>query len=363
MATDIPMPSYSETMEEADLIGWLVSPGDFVHEGDPIAEIETDKATGELESPVSGTLVEICVPEGTSGVKVGSVVARVDVAEPPPSPETSDEPTAAQETAAAEPAPAAAEPVPEAVPPTPAAAAEAPIAAGPGTSATALARRVAEQSGLDLAQLQGTGSRGRITKADVEAAAAGPAYRTSTTAAAVAVLDVECDVSKALHVCRQASEREAEIEIDLLSLVVRAAGLAVREVPEVAGITADGEATFTLSVQAVDRPARAIREADRKSLAILAGEFEGDSGPSTDAPCLEIFDFGSLGIRRVQPAMPSGAAAALGMGAPHPAEPGAAPALATFTLSVDTGRTHIAVAARWFSEFRRRVEDPLEMLL
>ena len=89
MATDIPMPSYSDNMEEADLIGWLVAPGDFVHEGDPIAEIETDKATGELESPVSGTLVEICVPEGTTGVKVGSVVARIDAAEPP-----SDEPAA-----------------------------------------------------------------------------------------------------------------------------------------------------------------------------------------------------------------------------------------------------------------------------
>ena len=67
MATDIPMPSYSDNMEEADLIGWLVAPGDFVHEGDPIAEIETDKATGELESPVSGTLVKFAYPRERPG--------------------------------------------------------------------------------------------------------------------------------------------------------------------------------------------------------------------------------------------------------------------------------------------------------
>ena len=75
---EIAMPSYSESMEAADLIDWLVSPGDFVKKGDPIAEIETDKATGELESPSSGTLVEICVPEGSQGVKVGTVVARLE---------------------------------------------------------------------------------------------------------------------------------------------------------------------------------------------------------------------------------------------------------------------------------------------
>ena len=78
MAIDIELPSYSPSMEEADLIGWLVAPGDYVNEGDPIAEIETDKATGELEAPASGTLIEICVPEGTTGVKVGTVVARLE---------------------------------------------------------------------------------------------------------------------------------------------------------------------------------------------------------------------------------------------------------------------------------------------
>ena len=54
MPIEIPMPSYSESMEAADLIGWLVAPGDFVNEGDPIAEIETDKAIAEVESPASG---------------------------------------------------------------------------------------------------------------------------------------------------------------------------------------------------------------------------------------------------------------------------------------------------------------------
>ena len=196
MATDIPMPSYSDNMEEADLIGWLVAPGDFVHEGDPIAEIETDKATGELESPVSGTLVEICVPEGTTGVKVGSVVARIDAAEPPsdePAPPDAiegaapepDSTTAERSEADSSPAEPIESPVtsPTSETPTPTAiATETHSPASTATSAvTALARRVAAQSGLDLSELRGTGAHGRITKADVEAAASGGALPESRT--------------------------------------------------------------------------------------------------------------------------------------------------------------------------------------
>ena len=78
MAVEVRMPAYSESMEEADVVGWLVAPGDSVNEGDPIAEIETDKATGELEAPASGVISEILVAEGSQGVKVGALLARIE---------------------------------------------------------------------------------------------------------------------------------------------------------------------------------------------------------------------------------------------------------------------------------------------
>ena len=78
MAIEVRMPAYSESMEEADVVGWLVQPGDTVNEGDPIAEIETDKATGELESPASGVLSKILVAEGSQNVKVGELLALIE---------------------------------------------------------------------------------------------------------------------------------------------------------------------------------------------------------------------------------------------------------------------------------------------
>ena len=369
MATDIPMPSYADNMEEADLIGWLVAPGDFVQEGDPIAEIETDKATGELESPVSGTLVEICIAEGTMGVKVGAVVARIDTAaaptEAPSPPEAVEAPTSQTDSTAAEPTEAESPPAEPTESPAiaPAAETRAPAetpspAPTSSTATTALARRVAEQSGLDLSGLRGTGARGRITKADVEAAASGtmaPASR------ALAVLDVDCDVSKALDVCRQASEREDPI--DLAAFAVRAAVLALNDVPGLAARPEREESGFGVRVHAASGGPKTLREAERKSLGVLAQELRDDPEETNEAPDIEIFDFGGLGIHRVQAPVSAGGSAALGIGAPRSSDADGELDRAHFTLSVDTSRVELATAARWFSEFRRRIEDPLEMLL
>ena len=168
MAIDVPLPSYSESMEEADVIGWLVALGDHVNQGDPIAEIETDKATGELEAPVSGVLVEICVAEGTAGVKVGAVVARIeaaeDVADSPTIPEPQSETLAPPQNATETPSEAGnakQAPTPEGEAQPDAALATADLgteahAATPSVQpasaavpATALARRLAEQQGVD----------------------------------------------------------------------------------------------------------------------------------------------------------------------------------------------------------------------
>ncbi len=75
MPVDVLMPELSSDMTEADLVSWLVKPGDTVQRGDLICELETEKSTVEFESPVDGTLLEIVVPEGTNGVEVGTVIA------------------------------------------------------------------------------------------------------------------------------------------------------------------------------------------------------------------------------------------------------------------------------------------------
>jgi pyruvate dehydrogenase E2 component (dihydrolipoamide acetyltransferase) len=143
MALDIKMPALSPTMEEGTLARWLVKVGDTVASGDVMAEIETDKATMEFEAVDEGVIAEILIAEGTEGVKVGAVIARLSV-----------------EGEEAAPAPAPAAP----------AAAEAPAAGGP--AATPTARKLAEAGGIDLAGVTGTGPKGKITKEDVEAAIA-----------------------------------------------------------------------------------------------------------------------------------------------------------------------------------------------
>jgi pyruvate dehydrogenase E2 component (dihydrolipoamide acetyltransferase) len=168
MAIDITMPALSPTMESGTLAKWLVKVGDAVKPGDVIAEIETDKATMEVEAVDEGVVAEILVAEGTEEVKVNAVIARLqgegDDAAPAPAPR-----------AAAAPAPAAAAPAPAPVP----AATVVPAPAKPLTPqgplarniASPLARRVAQLLGVDLGAVKGTGPNGRIVKADVEAAA------------------------------------------------------------------------------------------------------------------------------------------------------------------------------------------------
>ncbi|MYM54145.1 pyruvate dehydrogenase complex dihydrolipoamide acetyltransferase [Thalassovita mangrovi] len=189
MATEILMPALSPTMEEGTLAKWLVKEGDTVSSGDLLAEIETDKATMEFEAVDEGIVGKILVAEGTEGVKVNTPIA-VLVEEG----ESADDIAAAPAAApAAEAAPAEAAPAP---PPAAAAPAPAAPAAADGSRifASPLARRIAADKGLDLSQIAGSGPRGRIVKADVEAAqpgarpaeAAAPAAAPAPAAAAPA---------------------------------------------------------------------------------------------------------------------------------------------------------------------------------
>ncbi|SMX36698.1 pyruvate dehydrogenase complex dihydrolipoamide acetyltransferase [Maliponia aquimaris] len=178
MPTEILMPALSPTMEEGTLARWLVKEGDTVSSGDVIAEIETDKATMEFEAVDEGTIGRILVAEGTEGVKVNTPIA-VLLEEGESAADISDAPVAtapkAQATAAAEVAPNGAGET---------AAAPAQPREGTRVFTSPLARRIADQKGLDLAQIKGTGPRGRIVKADVEAAADQPQPAAAPTAAA-----------------------------------------------------------------------------------------------------------------------------------------------------------------------------------
>jgi pyruvate dehydrogenase E2 component (dihydrolipoamide acetyltransferase) len=183
MPIEILMPALSPTMTEGNLAKWHKQVGDTVKAGDVIAEIETDKATMEVEAVDEGVVGELVVPEGAQGVKVNAVIARLlgegedkaalktEAKAPPPKPDAAA-PAAPKPAAAAEPA------MPPEPKTTPAAAPNAPAPASNGHDrifASPLARRMAAQAGVDMGQLTGTGPHGRIVKADIDTALRGGA--------------------------------------------------------------------------------------------------------------------------------------------------------------------------------------------
>ncbi|MRU16990.1 pyruvate dehydrogenase complex dihydrolipoamide acetyltransferase [Roseovarius sp. A21] len=191
MPTEILMPALSPTMEEGTLAKWLVKEGDTVNAGDLLAEIETDKATMEFEAVDEGTVGKILIEEGSEGVKVNTPIAvlleegesaeDIDTsggdAKPAPKAETED---TSQEKSAGEGSGKGAAASDTKAPAAPKG------ADGDRIFASPLARRIAADKGLDLAQIKGSGPRGRIVKADVESAKAGAAPAKSEAAPAAA---------------------------------------------------------------------------------------------------------------------------------------------------------------------------------
>ncbi|HEY4986414.1 MAG TPA: pyruvate dehydrogenase complex dihydrolipoamide acetyltransferase [Bradyrhizobium sp.] len=196
MPTNILMPALSPTMEKGNLAKWLKKEGDKVKSGDVIAEIETDKATMEVEAVDEGTLAKIVVPEGTQDVSVNDVIAVLagdgEDVKAAGAGAASAPPKAAPAPAAAKPAPAAV-PAP-AAPPAPAiAAAAAPkAAAAPQLNghdrifSSPLARRLAKEAGIELGRIAGTGPHGRVIARDVEQAKSGKGLKAPAVAPAAA---------------------------------------------------------------------------------------------------------------------------------------------------------------------------------
>jgi len=196
MSINITMPALSPTMEEGTLAKWLVKEGDTVSSGDIIAEIETDKATMEVEAVDEGTVAKILVAEGTEGVKVNAVIAMLaeegeDASSvKAPAPSAPPAKAGASGDDEAKPAPAPTTPAPAAKPQAAPVPKPQPVAtastSGDRIKASPLAKRIAGLKGIDLSALKGTGPRGRIIKRDVEnaqpGAAAAPAARSGAPA-------------------------------------------------------------------------------------------------------------------------------------------------------------------------------------
>jgi pyruvate dehydrogenase E2 component (dihydrolipoamide acetyltransferase) len=193
MPINILMPALSPTMEKGNLAKWLKKEGDKVKSGDVIAEIETDKATMEVEAVDEGTLAKIVVPEGTADVPVNQLIAvlagegedtkaaaaSAGSAAPAPKPQAAPAapaPAAAAKAEAPKPAPAPAA--------APAQAAPAPAQSGARVFASPLAKRLAREAGIDVSRIAGSGPHGRVISRDVDAAKSGKGMKPAAAAAA-----------------------------------------------------------------------------------------------------------------------------------------------------------------------------------
>jgi len=425
MATNILMPALSPTMTEGTLTRWLKQEGEVVKAGDVIAEIETDKATMEVEAVDEGVLGKILVPDGSEGVKVNAPIA-VLVAE--------------GESVPAGPAPpaekAAAAPAPSPGPP-PAATAAAPAQANGHAPAgerlfiSPLARRMARQAGLDPATLVGSGPSGRIVKADIEAAlrqappAAPQAAAPATPPPAPALragaitaphdlvphssmrkviarrlveakqqiphfyitldvaLDALLDLRAALN-AKSAKEGPGAFKLSVNDFLIKAAAIALRRVPKVnASFTEDGIAFYrdvdiSIAVAIPDGLITPIiRHADEKGLAAISNEMKtlaararaGKLKPEEfQGGGFSISNLGMYGVREFAAIInpPQSAILAIGAGEKRPVVKEGALAIATLmtcTLSVDHRVVDGALGAEWLAAFKAIVEDPLSLML
>jgi len=195
MPTNILMPALSPTMEKGNLAKWLKKEGDTIKSGDVIAEIETDKATMEVEAVDEGTLAKIVVPEGSQDVAVNSVIAvlagegedakaAASSAASAPAPKAAAAPAKPEAKADTKPAPAAEARAPE--PAKPAAPAPAAAPAGNRIFASPLAKRLAKDAGIDVSRISGSGPHGRVIARDVADAKSGKGLKPGAPAAGAA---------------------------------------------------------------------------------------------------------------------------------------------------------------------------------
>ncbi len=424
MAIDILMPALSPTMEEGVLAKWHIKVGDVLKSGDIMCEIETDKATMEVEAVDEGKVLEILVAEGTQGVKVNAVIARIEGEGDAPS-KAPTAPTPASVAPAAAPALAAA-PV-----------ATAPAAATDGSRimASPLAKRIAEAAGINLAQVTGTGPHGRIVKADVEAARGQAPQPTavaalaSPTAAPTAApaprapsplpyadgtydivlldgmrrtiarrmtesfrdvphfpLNIDLEIDKLLELRKQLNQVGAaqNAKVSVNDLVIKAAALACKRVPAAnASYTPDGilihhHADIAVAV-AIDGGliTPVIRKAETKGLAAISDEMKSLADKARNRKLMpedyaggtfSISNLGMMGIKSFMSIInePQGCILSVGAGEQRPVVKNGALAIATVmsvTLTCDHRVVDGAIGSAWLAAFKSLIEEPIGLML
>jgi pyruvate dehydrogenase E2 component (dihydrolipoamide acetyltransferase) len=437
MTIQILMPALSPTMTEGKLAAWLKQEGDPIAPGDVIAEIETDKATMEIESIDEGVLGKILVEAGTENVAVNTLIAIMleegesasDLGAVPATAPASAPASAApaQAPVSAPPVAAVSAPVPAA--PVAAAPASAPAASGDRVFASPLARRMAEQAGIDLSSLSGSGPNGRIVKSDIEAAIAGgprtsaaavssapaPAIPASASSADVPgmpsydatpnstmrkviakrlteskqsaphfYMTVDCEIDALLATRKQLNETLADGKVSVNDLVIKAAAIALKQVPAANASWTETETRVYHSVDisvavAIDGGliTPVIRGAQNKGLAEIATEMKDLATRARDGKLMpeeyqggtfSISNLGMFGIKEFAAVInpPQGAILAVGAGEQRPVVKDGALAIATVmscTLSVDHRVVDGAIGAQFMAAFKKLIEDPLTMLL
>jgi pyruvate dehydrogenase E2 component (dihydrolipoamide acetyltransferase) len=423
MPINILMPALSPTMTEGNLARWVKNEGDMVKPGQVIAEIETDKATMEVEAVDEGKLAKILVPAGTQGVKVNQLIAvLLEEGEAMP----------ANFSAAAAPAKAAPETKSSAAAGSPAVTmspVNSPAANGVRIFATPLAKRMAEQAGVDLKSITGSGPNGRIVKEDVEKAGKGGAQRAPSAAPASApaaapqginaidyanklglaydllpnsmvrkviarrlteskqtvphfYLTVDCQIDRLMDLRKQLNETIDKAKVSVNDFVIKAVAVAMRQVPAANASWADEGILRYKDVDvsvAVATPNGLItpilKKADQKSLQNLSAEMKDLAARAKDNKLkpeefmgggFTVSNLGMFGVREFSAIInpPQSCILAVGAGEQRPVVRDGQLAVATVmtcTLSVDHRAVDGAVGAEFLSVFKKLIEEPIRL--
>jgi len=402
MPIEILMPALSPTMTEGNLATWMVKEGDTVQSGDVLCEIETDKATMEVEAVEEGVVGKILVPGGSEGVAVNTVIALL-LEEGEDAKALKDyTPTPISSTVAAAAPIAASAPIPQAV---------AVAQTGDRVFASPLARRMAADKGLDLASLKGSGPRGRIVKRDVEAAQpqapAGALQALPESGSYTAIphstirkviarrlqdskqtvphfyLTTECRIDKLLTMRKALNAASPDgagaYKISVNDFVVKAVAKALQEVPEANAQWSDEAVLLMNAVDisiAVATPngliTPIVRHADAKGLADISAAVKDLAGRARDGKLMPeeytgggftISNLGMYGVKDFAAIInpPQACILAVGAGEQRPVVVDGQLAVGTLmccTLSVDHRSVDGALGAQFLAAFKRIIEEP-----
>lgn len=416
MAINILMPALSPTMTEGTVARWLKKEGDMVQSGDVIAEIETDKATMEVEAADEGILGKILIPEGTDHVAVKTPIAILveegeDVPDAPSS-EAKPEPEKKAEAKDEKPEPIE---ISSFDPDKKPAAAE--KDKGERIFISPLARRIAKEHGVDIASLTGTGPNGRILRRDVDKA---KGQKPASASAAPAAAPVEGHVEHVKHsgmrkvIARRLTESKTQvphfyvsvdIELDALlalrsklnkaleaegckisvnDMMIKAVALALKKLP---GLNVQFTETEMLHFEDVDISMAVsvpdglvtpvIRQADRKSLKEISQEARSLATRARDGKLspedykggtFSISNMGMFGVKDFAAIInpPQAAILAIASGEKRPVVRDGELAVATVmtaTLSVDHRAVDGALGAQWLNTLRDLIQNPYSLVL